>query len=131
MWLLRNVGFRVCGVRQNLYVYSLYRNPDLDDRNFDCLLASMAAVQDEDVCASFLFVGDLNGHHQEWLGSTTTNRLGVAAFDFATVSGCDQLVVGSTHARGGSLDLLFRKQPSFINPTNLQTLPLKQTSQNL
>ena len=21
--------FRVCGVRQNLYVYSLYRNPDL------------------------------------------------------------------------------------------------------
>ena len=24
--------FRVCGVRQNLYVYSLYRNPDLDDR---------------------------------------------------------------------------------------------------
>ena len=23
--------FRVCGVRQNLYVFSLYRNPDLDD----------------------------------------------------------------------------------------------------
>ena len=34
--------FRVCGVRQNLYVYSLYHNPDLDDRIFDCLLASMA-----------------------------------------------------------------------------------------
>ena len=36
--------------------------------------------------ASFLFVGDLNGHHNEWspvLGSTTTNRYGVAAFDFA------------------------------------------------
>ena len=31
----------------------------------------MAAVQAEDVRASFLFVGDLNGHHQEWLGSTT------------------------------------------------------------
>ena len=26
--------FRVCGVRQNLYVFSLYRNPDLDDRIF-------------------------------------------------------------------------------------------------
>ena len=39
--------FRVCGVRQNLYVYSLYRNPDLDDRIFGCLLASMAAVQAE------------------------------------------------------------------------------------
>ena len=56
--------------------------------------------------ASFLFVGDLNGHHQEWLGSTTANRHGVAAFDFATVSGCDQLVVGPTHARGGRLDIL-------------------------
>ena len=77
--------FNVCGVRQNLYVYSLYRNPDLDDRIFDCLLASMAAVHAEDVRASFLFVGDLNGHQQEWLGSTTTNRHGVAAFDFETV----------------------------------------------
>ena len=84
--------FRVCGARQNLHVYSLYRNPDLHDRIFDCLLASMVAVQAEDVRASFLFVSDLNGHHQECLGSTTTNRHGIAAFDFATVSGCDQLV---------------------------------------
>ena len=59
--------FRVGGVRQNLYVFSLYHNPDLDDRIFDCLIASMAAVQAEDVRASFLFVGDLNGHHSEWL----------------------------------------------------------------
>ena len=44
--------FRVCGVRQNLYVYSLCHNPDLDDQIFDCLLASMSAVQAEDV---FLF----------------------------------------------------------------------------
>ena len=36
----------------------------------------------------------------------TTNRHGVAAFDFATVSSCDQLVVGPTHARGGTLNLL-------------------------
>ena len=45
-------------------------------------------------------------HHQEWLGSTTMNRHGVAASDFATVSGCDQLVVGPTHARGGTFNLL-------------------------
>ena len=71
---------------------SLYRNPNLDDRIFYCLLASMAAGQAEDVRASLLFVGDLNGHHQEWLDSTTTNRHGVAAFNFAIISGCDQLV---------------------------------------
>ena len=106
--------FRVCGMRQNLYVHSLYRNPGLDHRIFDCLLASMAAVQAVDVRASFLFVGDLNGHHQEWLGSTTTNRHGIAAFDFATVSGCDQLVVGPTHARGGTLDLLMTDVPDLV-----------------
>ena len=50
------LGFRVCGVRQNIYVHSLYRNPDLDDRIVDCLLASMAAVQAENVRDSFLFV---------------------------------------------------------------------------
>ena len=106
--------FRVCGVRLNLCVYSLYRNLDIDDRIFDCLLASMAAVQAEDARASFLFVGDLNGHHQEWLGSTTTVRHGVAAFDFATVSCCNQLVVGPTHARGGTLDLLMTDVPNLV-----------------
>ena len=108
------VVFRVCGVRQNLYVFSLYRNPNYllftSINYFYYLLASMAAVQTEDIHASFLFVDDLNGHHQEWLDSTTINRHGVAAFVFATVFAtfclCDQLVVGPTHARGGELDLL-------------------------
>ena len=104
----------VCGLRQNFYVYSLYRNPGQDDRIYDCLLTSMAAVQAEDVRASFLFVGDLNGHHQEWLGSTMTYSHGVAAFHFATVSGCDQLVVGLTHARGGILDLVMTDVPDLI-----------------
>ena len=103
--------FRVCDMRQNFYVYSLYRNPDLDDLIFDCLQASMAAVQAEEVRAFFQFEGDLNGHHQEWLGSTTTNHHAVAAFHFATVSGCDQLVVGQTHVRGGTLDLLMTEVP--------------------
>ena len=35
-----------------------------------------------------------------------TNSHGVATFEFATLSGCDQLVDGPTHARGGILDLL-------------------------
>ena len=98
---------------EHLCVQSLL-NPDLDDRIFYCLLASMAAVQTEDIRASFLYVGDLNGHHYEWLGSTTTNLHGVAAFDFATVSGCVQLVVGPSHARGGTLDLLMTNVPDLV-----------------
>ena len=62
--------FRVCGARQNFYVFSLYLNLDLGDWIYDCLLTAMAVVQAAGACASFLFVGDLNGHHQEWLGST-------------------------------------------------------------
>ena len=49
-------------MRQNIYVFSIYRNLDLDDRILYCSLASMAAVPAEVIRASFLFVGDLNGH---------------------------------------------------------------------
>ena len=59
-------------------------------------------------------MGDLNSHHKEWLGYTTTNRHGVADFDFPTVSGCDQLVVGPTHALGGTLDLLMTDVPDLV-----------------
>ena len=48
------------------------------------------------------------------MGSATTNRHGVAAFDFATVSGCDQLVVGPAHARGRTLDLLMTDVPYLV-----------------
>ena len=82
----------------------------------------MTTVQTEDIRASFLFVGDLNGHHQEWLGSTTTNRHGVAAFDFAPVSGCDQLVVGPTHACGGTRDLMMTDVPDLVRVTQITLL---------
>ena len=74
----------------------------------------MTAVQAEDVRASFLSVGDLNGHHQECLCSTTTNRHGIATFDFATVSGYDQMVVGPTHAHVRTLDLLMTDVPDLV-----------------
>ena len=45
---------------------------------------------------------------------TTTKRHGDAEFDFATVSGCYQLVVGPTHARGGTLDLLMTDVPDLV-----------------
>ena len=83
-------------------VYSMNSNPDFDDHIYKCLLMTMAVLQAEDVTASFLSKGDLNDHHQEWLGYITTNCPSVTALDCATVSGCDQLVIGPTHARGGT-----------------------------
>ena len=43
-----------------------------------------------------------------------TNRQDVAGFDFASVSGCDQLILGPTHARGGTLDLLMTDIPALV-----------------
>ena len=108
LWCL---WFMASGVKLNIDVFSFYRNPDLDNRIFVYLLTLMAAMQAEDERDSFLFVGHLNCHHQEaihsWsLDSTTTNRHGVTAFDFATVSGRNQLVVGLKYARGITLDLI-------------------------
>ena len=65
-------------------------------------------------------MGDINGHHQEWLGSRTTNHHCVAAFD--TVTGCDQLVVGPTHERGGTLDLLMTDLPD-LRQANVTPIP--------
>ena len=77
-------------------------------RLFGSLQAKMATVLAEDVHASFPFGGDLNCHYQEWLGFTTTNRHGVGAFVFTTVSDCDQLVVA------GTLDLLMTDIPDQV-----------------
>ena len=88
--------FLVCGGRENFYVFSFYRNPDFDDRIYDCLLISNGCSTDWGLPASFLFVCYLTGNHQEWMGSTTTNCNGLATFDFVTVSGCDQLADGLT-----------------------------------
>ena len=101
-------------MRQNFYVFSLYCNPYQDNRICNCLLTLMAAVHSDYVRASFLFVGDLIGHDQEGLGSTTPNRRSVAAFDFVIVSCCDQLVVGATHARRGPLYILVTDLPDLV-----------------
>ena len=67
----------------------------------------MAAVQAEDVRA-------LNGYHQDWLGFTSMNHHGVAAFDFETVNGCDQLVFDVTHSRDETIDFLMTYVPDIV-----------------
>ena len=62
-----------------------------------------------------------------------TNSHGVEAFDFATVSGCDQLVVGPTYARGEILDLLMTDVPDLIQvavvaPIGTQITPRSRRS---
>ena len=46
-------------------MFGVYRNPNLSDKIVDCLLTAIAKVQSVDRKAFFLFVGDLNAHHEE------------------------------------------------------------------
>ncbi len=117
------VVIRVCAQLQNFYILGSYRNPDSDDTIFDCLLMAMAMIQDDDRKAAFVFAGDYNAHHREWLESVSpTDSHGRAALDFANVSGCSQLVVGPTHLAGNRLDLVFTDVPETVKVTTMAPL---------
>ena len=106
-------NFSPCGVKQNLHVFNLYRNPNLDDQIFYCLLTSVATVQAEYVCASFLFVGDLNAFI--WSGLVLRPRTVMVLQPLTSQLGCDQLmVVGPTHASGGTLGLQMTDVPDLV-----------------
>ena len=94
---------------------SVYRNPDADDGIFDCLLVSMTAIQENDRKASFVFIGDFNAHHKEWLNSTSqTDCHGLRALDLSSESGCDQIIHSPTHRSGNCLDLIFTDNPGVV-----------------
>ena len=103
---------KIPGQRLNCYLLVVYRSPSTDDRVFDCLFEAMGSIQSVDPKSVFCFVGDFNCHHSEWLGSRTH---GVAAFEFATVVDCSQLVNGPIHRAGGVLDLILTNVPDLCD----------------
>ena len=99
----------------NCYLFVVYRSPSTDDKVFDCLCEAMGSIQSVDPKSVFCFVGDFKCHHSEWLGSRITDAHGVAAFDFATVADCSQLVNGPIHRAGGVLDLVLTNVPDLCD----------------
>ena len=95
-------------------MFNEYRNPNLSNKMLDCLLTALAKVQSVGKNASFLFVGDVNAHHEEWLGSSTTNLHGRAARDFVSSSGYEQMVTEPTHIDGRVLDLVLTDIPDVV-----------------
>ena len=97
----------VCGKHNNFYLFSVYQNPNADNGSFDCLL-SMAAIQENERKASFVFIGDFSAHHKEWLNSIAqTDCHGLRALDFFSESGCDQIIHNPTHRSSNCLDFIF------------------------
>ena len=56
--------------------------------------------------SSFLFIGDVNTHHEQWLWYSMTNLRGMTAHEFVSSSGCEQTVTEHTHVDGGVLSLV-------------------------
>ena len=71
MFLTTSVVFRICSCINNFYAYAFYHNPGHDGSLYDCLHDSMARVQSVYAKAVYVFVGDANTHHSEWLVSVS------------------------------------------------------------
>ena len=100
----------------NFYVFAVYRNPGAEDSLLDSLFTAISEVQQTDRKSSFVFVGDFNAHHREWLGSVSrTDANGRALLDFATSCSCQQLVAGPTQRAGNPLDLVLTDVPGVVS----------------
>ena len=117
MQLCYAVLFRVCGARQNFYVFSLYINPDLNYGIFDCLLTSMAVVQTEVVWGYFLFIFVwviwMAIIRSGWvLWPRTVMVLQPLTSQLCLIDRVNQTV--TTHALGDTLDLLLTDVPDLV-----------------
>lgn len=73
----------------------------------------MAAILKYDPRNSFISVGYLIAHHQQWLSSNLATNL--HALDFMNLTRCKQLVCGSIHISGNSLDLIMTDVSSVVD----------------
>ena len=77
---------------------------------------SMARVQSVDEKAVFDFVSDANAHQSECLESVSpADRHGRDALDICNLSGCEQLVLCSTHISGSNLGLVTIDVPDIVD----------------
>ena len=76
----------------------------------------MSDIQELNRRSSFIFVGDLNSHHQEWLKSVSlTDCYGIIAFNFTNLSCCTQLIIEPTHKLGNCLDVMLTDVPDVVD----------------
>ena len=107
--------FKIFSKFHNIYIFSLYRNPNHDDSIYDCILEKMAMAQSQDPKASFVVCGDCNAKHRDWLNSNITDQHGRSAQEFSISSACEHLISEPTHKNGNTLDLVFTDVPAIVN----------------
>ena len=62
-----------------------------------------------------IVIGDMNVHHERWLGSRTSSPAGEALRLVCSDRGLKQLVRGPTHEAGNRLDLVLTTMPDAVS----------------
>lgn len=104
----------ICGSMCNFYMLSLYRSPSGDEILFDYMTDFNATIQSIDQKPVCLFIGDMNGHHQDWLGSTWSGRRGFTAFDLFHRVVMWPVGCWSSRQAGSTLDLPYTDMPDLF-----------------
>ncbi|TLM25045.1 hypothetical protein FEC23_18880, partial [Acinetobacter baumannii] len=107
------------GGRSRIYA-CLYRSHSSDAGSalFEHVQEGTNRVLEQYPSAEVVVLGDFNAHHQEWLGSRTTDLPGRTAYDFALAYGFSQLVTQPTRVpdieghEPSLLDLLLTTDPA-------------------
>ena len=77
---------------------------------------TMTTIQENDVKASCVFIGDFKVHHREWLNPVSpTDGHGLRALDFFSESSYGQIIHKPTYRSGNCLDLLFTDSPGVVS----------------
>ena len=93
-----------------------YRNPGHDGSLYDCLLDSMARVHSVNDKAVFVFVGDANAHHSEWLESVSpTDRHAWAWCSWFLKSVLLWAVASLSHSHCRWLDFVMTDVPDIVD----------------
>ena len=105
-----------CGIKclwcQTDLCFKYLPQADVYDWIYEYLLTSMAAVQAEDVRASLLFEGDLNGHCGWVLRPRTVIVVQLSTLQrYPVLISC---LLAQIHAPGGTLDLLMTDVPHLM-----------------
>ena len=90
---------------------------------FDYLNSCHEAMTSEHPQAEFLYLGDFNVHHREWLKSSHMDVKGVEALTFSILNDLEQIITHPTHISDrhdhttNTLDLSFTSNPLHYNNT--------------
>ena len=75
-----------------MFIFCIYRPPSADVSIYDAITDKIDAIQEIHPKSEVIVLGDMNAHHEEWLGGRKTDTHGDSAFQFAVLNNLHQLV---------------------------------------